>query len=307
MSNVKATIEEVKKEIEDAFENVKYPGDEHLLHPQSYEESEVEDFQGKHWKSWKELPKETIDYNRSTLCFLSPEAYPFFLPAYMIHGLENPDSDMLTSTVYNLTVPDPSDPGQREYVLSQMSKFTSEQKKAITSFLECVKEQDDEYDEYDREDADKALQSYWKKMISEAMHNTERGSSCIDPRDRLIETLDETLDPGGGSTNFGYDLGNVKATFEDAKKEIEDVLQMEGWGFNPGMDKEIALVNAAFFEALAAVRDAINKKSFRGEDDGHREAADKARRAAENCRRRASQYSERRKVATLRTLREKSQ
>ena len=109
MSNVKATIEDVKKEIEDAFENVKYPGDEHLLHPRSYDSSEVEDFQGKHWKSWKELPREIINSNHSTLCFLSPEAYPFFLPAYMIYGLEDPpDSNVLMFTVYNLTAPAPS-------------------------------------------------------------------------------------------------------------------------------------------------------------------------------------------------------
>ncbi len=158
MGNVKAT--EVKKEIEDAFKNVKYPGDEHLLHPQSYEESEVEDFKGKHWKSWKDLSREIINSNYSTLSFLSPEAYPFFLPAYMIHGLENPDSNVLMFTVYNLTASAPSEPRLREYFLSRVAKFTSEQKKAITSFLKCVEEQ---YEEYSLGDADEALQSYWKK------------------------------------------------------------------------------------------------------------------------------------------------
>jgi len=48
-------------------------------------------------------------------------------------------------------------------------------------------------------------------MIGEAMRNTERGSRCIAPRDRLIETLD----PGGGSTKFGYDLDDNEARYLD--------------------------------------------------------------------------------------------
>jgi len=95
------------------------------------------------------------------LCFLSPEAYPFFLPAYMIYGLEDPpDSNVLMFTVLDLIAPAPSDPGLKEYFLSQIAKLTREQKKAITSFLEYVKEQ---HEDYLLDEADEALQSYWKK------------------------------------------------------------------------------------------------------------------------------------------------
>ncbi len=45
MSNVKATIEDVKKKKEDAFENVKYPeDDDDILHPQEYVDADFEDF-----------------------------------------------------------------------------------------------------------------------------------------------------------------------------------------------------------------------------------------------------------------------
>ncbi len=78
----------------------------------------------------------------------------------MIYGLEDPDSNVLMYTVFNLTASYPSDPELEEHFLLQIAKLTSEQKKAITSFLECVKEQ---YKKYVLNDADEALQSYWKK------------------------------------------------------------------------------------------------------------------------------------------------
>ena len=57
-----------------------------------------------------------------------------------------------------------------------------------------------------------------------------------------------------------------------------------GQSCNSGMCPAEALANAAKFEACAASRDTINTRCFKGGDNGHRTAADQARRAGQACR-----------------------
>ncbi len=163
MSDFKASAELVKQKIKEAFAGVQFPGDEHLLNPKSFDDSEIEDFKGKGWKLWENIPGEIINYNYCSLPFFSPEAFLFVLPAYMIYALDNFESNVSDFTVYSLT--DTSDYTESEIdeiFASRESLFTEHQKEAIALFLEHEAEQYDSRG-YPSNPAYKALQSYWIK------------------------------------------------------------------------------------------------------------------------------------------------
>jgi GH15 family glucan-1,4-alpha-glucosidase len=152
------SIEEVKTKITSAFSNVQFPGDQFLLRLDSQDESEIEDFIDKNWRRWQNIPQEIIDYNNSSLCFLSPLALRFFLPAYLMYGLDYPDSNTLVFTIYKLIPPD--DPKLREFFSSWVNQLTEEEKAAIALFLRYIKEQYDQM-QFTPNDAEEALQGYW--------------------------------------------------------------------------------------------------------------------------------------------------
>ncbi|MDP9121216.1 MAG: hypothetical protein M3O15_07590 [Acidobacteriota bacterium] len=83
---------QVEGEIQAAFDPVPYPGDERLLmQPEihSLEGEEIQSaFSGRHWS---EVAAETFVYHHQALFFLSPEAFQFFLPGYLIAGIRSPN------------------------------------------------------------------------------------------------------------------------------------------------------------------------------------------------------------------------
>ncbi|MFM6348518.1 MAG: DUF6714 family protein [Dolichospermum sp.] len=163
MKSLQINSKEVKKRINSAFANIQLPSDEYLLHPACQDESEIEDFKGRHWQKWQDIPQEIIDYNYSSLSFLSPSALRFFLPAYMIYGLDNPNSNVLEFTVYKLIAPnDFNDLELRQIFFDWVSQLSSEQKTAITLFLKYIKQQYEQEEQYISNDANEALQNYWE-------------------------------------------------------------------------------------------------------------------------------------------------
>jgi hypothetical protein len=161
MDKILISIEEVKTKIKSAFINVQFPGDEYLLHPDSQDESEIEEFTGKNWAKWQDIPPETIDYNNGGLCFLSPLAVRFFLPAYLMYSLDHFESNTLLFTIYSLIKSD--EPRLEKFFLSRINELSLEQRSAITLFLKYIKEQYDQMQCFPNE-AEEALQSYWDKV-----------------------------------------------------------------------------------------------------------------------------------------------
>jgi hypothetical protein len=98
--------------IEESFGRVPYPGDEHIVADNSGWDPEYERprtaLRGRHWR---DLPFETLYAVRSSLSFLSPEGYRFYLPAFMRTAIVDYDrADVLPSSVIgSLTLPHPSD------------------------------------------------------------------------------------------------------------------------------------------------------------------------------------------------------
>ena len=95
--------EAIVNEIKGAFTDVPHPGDDLMLHPQCMDDNDVEEFYG--GIHWHDVPGEIIERNNASLCFFSPEAYRFYLPAYLIWVLNNfatSNSFTLDSTIYSL-------------------------------------------------------------------------------------------------------------------------------------------------------------------------------------------------------------
>ncbi|WP_353928957.1 DUF6714 family protein [Okeanomitos corallinicola TIOX110] len=151
------TLEYLKAQIEQAFAGVEFPGDDHLS--DTYDQSEIEDFQGNNWQHWNQIDCYLVNKNYSSLVFLTPEAFRFFLPIYIMCGLEHPSSNTLEFTVYSLILRNNSDdPELSKLCLSWFNILNSEQKKAVVLFLKYVRSKS----EYGISDsASEALQSYW--------------------------------------------------------------------------------------------------------------------------------------------------
>ncbi|MFM5995246.1 MAG: DUF6714 family protein [Dolichospermum sp.] len=158
MNHLSIKIENLKEKIESAFSKVPLPHDEYLLSPACQDESDIEDFKGKNWKRWQDIPEQVIDCNYSSLPFLSPSALCFFLPAYLMYGLNHMNSSVLEFTIYKLIAPNNSkDKELSELFISWTTQLTFDQKIAVTLFLTYIKENF----EYLSNDANEALESYW--------------------------------------------------------------------------------------------------------------------------------------------------
>lgn len=182
----------LSKVIEKAFARVRYPGDTALLHPgYSGANAEVRGFQGKAWTSdWRRIPREVIEENYSSLLFLSPRAFQFFLPAYMSCALTAGSGDrtrsVLSFTLYCLN-PEVNEQAFLEHFLGQVQGFTAQQREAVRSFLELIR--DEHHDETLRREAVDGLERYWA-----ASGSVEDDVTC-ESENRLLEAA--RLNPKG--------------------------------------------------------------------------------------------------------------
>ena len=108
MSKMSKEAEELRHKLEVAFAEVKYPGDERLVYDTSGRVLECKQvaaaFRGKHWR---QIQCDNLE-SGAIFC-LSPEAYRFYLPAYLITSvLHYDEADVIPSEVVFSLIP-PSD------------------------------------------------------------------------------------------------------------------------------------------------------------------------------------------------------
>jgi hypothetical protein len=154
------------RQIEEVFADTPFPGDENIS-PYEYE-IHVELFRGRHWK---DIPLETIFRERGELSFFTPEAYRFFLPAFMratlLHYIE---MDTLSGNLISHLSPKhgDSDSGLHNLFIRMNNGFSRTEQKAILAFLESYLQLFPE--EYSVEDRvyrpmlDRAIE-YWKERL----------------------------------------------------------------------------------------------------------------------------------------------
>jgi len=152
--------EELRKQIEDAFAEVAYPGDDQLVLDSSGYHLECNQvaavLKGKHWK---QVPLDLL--RQIALAALTPEAYRFYLPAFLVAGsLHYDEADLIPDSVVFSLLP-PSDPHDI-VVYGEIDKkrreiFTPAQRAAVRAFLEFLKQYHAEDDPLG--DVDRAIES----------------------------------------------------------------------------------------------------------------------------------------------------
>lgn len=121
--------DELISQIEEAFKDVPYPGDENIVDdpnhcPECEEVSEA--FKGKHWKE----VVSSLHSFPDNIYLLTPEAYQFYLPAFLIYSILKDESDMRVDfTIHSFSF---------AKFRSQIELFSIEQKKVIKAFLEYM-------------------------------------------------------------------------------------------------------------------------------------------------------------------------
>jgi hypothetical protein len=128
--------EELRKVIKTAFATVEYPGDEHLVYDTSGYHLECNQisaiFRGRHWL---QLASEMLRKESSALYFMTPAAYRYYLPAYIIECIMNYEqADVIPETVVHSLIA-PCDEKALEAYRRRMESFTPVQLKAILTFL----------------------------------------------------------------------------------------------------------------------------------------------------------------------------
>lgn len=168
MKNDPGEAARLKEEIQEAFADVPYPGDDQLVtHTDYFERDAIKTFfKGKDWRDinieW--LSHEYPQDPSACLGFMTPQAFRYYLPAYLLVSIDNlPESDVTPeTTVWALTAPETPGPDMDRFV-ARMDGLTKRQAQAIKSFLEFRKAEYADDPEH-RNDPIIALERYWNKV-----------------------------------------------------------------------------------------------------------------------------------------------
>ncbi len=169
MAEQTLTAEELTQLIEAAFAETAYPGDERLV-SESCDLEVAAAFRGRHWR---ELPLDMLARYHEALFFFTPEAYCYYLPAFLLaSALHYDEADLIPhSVVFSLIAPTQreiilrpvafSSPLPKQEVIDfyqrRMERLTAGQRQAIRCFLEFMKAHHGEDDPF--RDFDRALES----------------------------------------------------------------------------------------------------------------------------------------------------
>lgn len=138
---------EIVQLIKEAFNNIPYPGDDNIVYENQYDENYegnqmAKFFRGKRWQqiTLKSLQNEYRCDGSSCLCFMSPQSFKYYLPAYMIIAVEKyEEADAIgDSAIYALSPPQDND--LIESWTQNISGFSEKQREAIVEFLQFMHE-----------------------------------------------------------------------------------------------------------------------------------------------------------------------
>jgi hypothetical protein len=154
MRNSELSVEKLQAEIEAAFSDVAPPATDNIIEHDCEECRSVErTFRN---KDWRRLEREKVKSAYDKLPLFTPEAFIYFLPAFMIYSLPEPESEVCEFLVYALADKKVS----VEWWQERLDKFTEAQKAACNLFLRWLLP-NPEY-AYDADDMKRALETWWK-------------------------------------------------------------------------------------------------------------------------------------------------
>jgi hypothetical protein len=138
MSVPKHSIKALKQKILKSFDNASYPNES--IAPHECEECRAvrKSFKNQNWKT---ITPQILEENYGIIPLFSPEAFRYFLPAYVIYSLDHFDEygTVCEFTIYALTPDNQSIKDRLDYWQEKFADFTLEQMNCIYEFLDFVR------------------------------------------------------------------------------------------------------------------------------------------------------------------------
>ena|ERR1051325_810264 len=150
-------IEGLRQKILAAFPKIAPPLPENLTEHRCDECDGVrDDFSGVEWWS---ADNTLIDENYDDLPLFTPEAFHYYLPAFLLRSLDSfdPDNEVLQFSVYGLSPT--KTPVDAPRYRARLNLFTPEQNSAVASFLEQIQMDERFYNYY--ADVERGLGKFW--------------------------------------------------------------------------------------------------------------------------------------------------
>lgn len=124
-------------QIESAFHDVPYPGDDHLVPKTPVSDRErqeiAHDFGG---RDWHDLDVAYLRQRSEALFLLTPEAFRYYLPAYMRAAILDPvEADLVPAAVVMALTPSERDEGITSLVRARLRDLTPPQRRAVAATL----------------------------------------------------------------------------------------------------------------------------------------------------------------------------
>lgn len=168
-------MKKLETQIREAFRDRAYPGDDNLVDGDDLERIDIRrDFKG--WR-WEKVPPAIIEHNYSSLYFFTPEAFCYYLPAYLTYSLgpTGATSNVPDSTLFSLTSFSPELRAARRLM-------TAAEREAICAYLRSVAAAAHE-DNQEVDDALEAIRLLWSDTCLEKLRaRIIRLCSSIRPR-----------------------------------------------------------------------------------------------------------------------------
>src|SRR5262245_16152441 len=123
------------EQIERAFGDVTYPGDDRIVqNPHDLESVRLRDeFKGKHWTT---LPLRTLLKYSSSLPLLTPEAVRFYLPAFLHVSVVRPDEvDVIPENIISYLTPPEGRPESSQWFQDVLAGLSPPQVTTIQEFF----------------------------------------------------------------------------------------------------------------------------------------------------------------------------
>ena len=117
---------EVIQQIEIAWRDVPYPGDDNIFTPDSYDDEDIVNYFG--GTTWRGHDPAKLRAHSSAFTFFTPEAFHYWLPAFMIAEIENPaEADVIGDYIpWSLS---------NKYAPQRWPLFSQAQRNAVASYL----------------------------------------------------------------------------------------------------------------------------------------------------------------------------
>ncbi len=132
--------QQTAQQIETAFAQTPYPGDDKVAVYARYGHSLADDLRGKHWR---EVPLEVLYAHRWEIFLLTPETFRFYSPVFMLAALYHPNEveSLSDNLIFSLTpqreehIHNYQAGEYNDYFSRRAAAYSAEEKAAVLAFL----------------------------------------------------------------------------------------------------------------------------------------------------------------------------